>query len=73
MSVQDGLDILLDVAEHIKKSGRLDIFFTCVGGGTELNKLKKMVEERGLRDTVYFTGRVSDRNCWRSSQPPTSV
>jgi glycosyltransferase involved in cell wall biosynthesis len=61
MSVQDGLDILLDVAEHIKKSGRLDIFFTCVGGGTELNKLKKMVEERGLRDTVYFTGRVSDQ------------
>ncbi len=61
MSVQDGLDILLDVAEHIKKSGRRDIFFTCVGGGTELNKLKKMVEERGLHDTVCFTGRVSDQ------------
>jgi len=60
MSIQDGLDILLDVAQHIKKSGRGDIFFTCVGGGTELNKLKKMVEDKDLLDTVHFTGRVSD-------------
>lgn len=60
MSIQDGLDILLEVAEHIKQLGRQDIFFTCVGGGTELNKLKKMVEERNLADTVRFTGRVSD-------------
>jgi glycosyltransferase involved in cell wall biosynthesis len=60
MSFQDGLDILLDVAQHIKNSGRRDIFFTCVGGGTELNKLKTMVEDRDLLDTVHFTGRVSD-------------
>jgi glycosyltransferase involved in cell wall biosynthesis len=60
MSVQDGLDILLDVAQHIKNSGRRDVFFMCVGGGTELNQLKKMVEDRDLLDTVYFTGRVSD-------------
>jgi glycosyltransferase involved in cell wall biosynthesis len=60
MSVQDGLDILLDVAEHVKRSGRRDVFFTCVGGGTELNKLKKMVEDRDLSDTVHFSGRVSD-------------
>jgi glycosyltransferase involved in cell wall biosynthesis len=62
MSIQDGLDILLDVAQHVKNSGRLDIFFTCVGGGTELNKLKKMVEERDLLGTVHFTGRVSDED-----------
>jgi len=60
MSIQDGLDILLDVAEHIKNSGRSDVFFTCVGGGTELKKLKRTVEERNLLDTVHFTGRVSD-------------
>jgi glycosyltransferase involved in cell wall biosynthesis len=60
MSIQDGLDILLDVARHIKISGRQDIFFTCVGGGTELNKLKKMVRDRDLLDTVHFTGRISD-------------
>jgi len=60
MSIQDGLDILLEIASHIKNSGRRDIFFTCVGGGTELNKLKKMVEDNDLVDTVLFTGRISD-------------
>jgi glycosyltransferase involved in cell wall biosynthesis len=60
MSIQDGLDLLLDVALHIKNSGRCDIFFMCVGGGTELAKLKKMVEVRELLDTVHFTGRISD-------------
>jgi glycosyltransferase involved in cell wall biosynthesis len=60
MSYQDGLDILLDVAKHMKNSGRCDVFFTCVGGGTELNKLKELVADKDLRDTVHFTGRVSD-------------
>jgi glycosyltransferase involved in cell wall biosynthesis len=60
MSTQDGLDILLDVAKHIKDSGRRDVFFTCVGGGTELTRLKKMAEDKDLLDTVQFTGRVSD-------------
>jgi glycosyltransferase involved in cell wall biosynthesis len=62
MSVQDGLDILLDIAQHVKNSGRRDILFTCVGGGTELNKLKKMVADKGLLDRVCFTGRVSDED-----------
>jgi glycosyltransferase involved in cell wall biosynthesis len=62
MSVQDGLDILLDIAQQVKNSGRRDVLFTCVGGGTELNKLKKMVEDKDLLDTVHFTGRVSDED-----------
>ncbi len=62
MSVQDGLDILLDIAQHVKNSGRRDVLFTCVGGGTELNKLKKMVEDKDLLDTIHFTGRVSDED-----------
>ena len=62
MSVQDGLDILLDIAQHVKNSGRRDVLFTCVGGGTELNKLQKMVEEKDLLDTVQFTGRISDED-----------
>jgi len=60
MSVQDGLDILLDVAGHIKSLGRRDIHFTCVGGGTELKRLKEMIREKDLTDIVNFTGRVSD-------------
>jgi glycosyltransferase involved in cell wall biosynthesis len=61
MGVQEGLDILLDVAQHIKKSGRGDIHFTCVGGGPGLATLKQMVVDKDLGDTVNFTGRVSDR------------
>jgi glycosyltransferase involved in cell wall biosynthesis len=61
MSIQDGLDILLDVALHIKNKGRRDVHFTCVGGGPGLPGLRQMVKEKGLEDTVNFTGRVSDQ------------
>jgi len=60
MGTQDGLDILLDVAQHIKNSGRSDIHFTCVGGGPEQEKLRKMAESMNLSDMVNFTGRISD-------------
>jgi glycosyltransferase involved in cell wall biosynthesis len=61
MSVQDGLDILLDVALHIKNLGRRDIHFTCVGGGPGLPGLRKMLQEKGLSDMVNFTGRIPGR------------
>jgi glycosyltransferase involved in cell wall biosynthesis len=61
MSAQEGLDILLDVALHIKNLGRRDIHFTCVGGGPGLADLKLMVREKNLEDIVNFTGRVSDQ------------
>jgi glycosyltransferase involved in cell wall biosynthesis len=58
MSVQEGLDILLDVALHIKNMGRRDVHFTCIGGGPGLVGLRKMVQDKGLEDTVNFTGRI---------------
>lgn len=60
MSVQEGLDILLEVALHIKNLGRTDIHFTCIGGGPGLPALRQMVVDKNLQDTVNFTGRVSD-------------
>lgn len=60
MSIQEGLEILLDVALYLKNQGRDDIYFTCVGGGPGLAGLRKMVEEKNLKDTVNFTGRISD-------------
>jgi glycosyltransferase involved in cell wall biosynthesis len=60
MSAQEGLDILLDVAEHIKRVGRTDVHFTCVGGGPALETLQQMVKDKNLSDTVNFTGRVSE-------------
>lgn len=60
MGSQEGLDILLDVAAHIRDLGRQDIHFTCVGGGPALPGLKEMVRKKRLGDIVNFTGRVSD-------------
>jgi len=60
MSVQEGLDILLGIAEHIRNLGRQDVHFTCVGGGPGLADLKKMTQDKQLGDMVNFTGRVSD-------------
>lgn len=61
MSIQEGLDILLDVALYIKRLGRIDIHFTCVGGGPSLPELRKMVQDKGLKDMVNFTGRIPDK------------
>jgi glycosyltransferase involved in cell wall biosynthesis len=60
MSVQEGLDILLDAALYFKASGRCDVHFTCIGGGPGLAGLRKMAQDKGLEGTVNFTGRVSD-------------
>jgi glycosyltransferase involved in cell wall biosynthesis len=58
MSIQEGLDILLKVALHIRDMGRRDVHFTCVGGGPGLAGLRQMVKDMELEDTVNFTGRV---------------
>lgn len=60
MSEQEGLDILLDVAERIRNMGRRDIHFTCVGSGPALAELRQMVKDKNLSDMVNFTGRISD-------------
>jgi len=62
MSVQEGLDILLDVAQHIRNLGRQDIHFTCVGGGPALASLREIVRNKELGEMVNFTGRVSDED-----------
>ncbi len=60
MGTQDGLDILLDAALELKKQGRDDVHFTCVGGGSELPNLRKLTVEKNLSDIVTFTGRIPD-------------
>ncbi len=61
MSVQEGLDLLLEAALYIKNKGRRDIHFTCVGGGPGLEELEKMKHEMGLDDIFNFTGRIPGR------------
>ena len=60
MGEQEGLDILVNVAEYIRSLGRQDVHFTCVGGGPALAGLRKMVEEKALGEMMNFTGRIPD-------------
>jgi glycosyltransferase involved in cell wall biosynthesis len=60
MARQEGIDILIAVACRIKELGRNDIHFTCVGGGPELEQLKKLSMEKGVADRFNFTGRIPD-------------
>jgi glycosyltransferase involved in cell wall biosynthesis len=60
MNFQDGLDILVEVARHIKAAGRQDVRFICAGGGPELPQLRKMVKDLDLTDMMTFTGFVPD-------------
>ena len=62
MSIQEGLDILLEVAAELKRRGRSDVHFTCVGGGPGLAGLRQMVEEMNLQGSVNFTGRIPDKD-----------
>lgn len=61
MSIQEGLDILLDIADEIRSRGRTDVHFVCVGGGPGLAGLRRLAEERDLEQLVTFTGRVPDK------------
>ena len=61
MSIQEGLDTLLDVALHIKNLGRRDVHFTCVGDGPGVPALLRLVEEKELGDMVTFTGRLTQQ------------
>lgn len=62
MSVQEGLDILLEAADFIKRSGRNDVHFTIVGGGPGLAQLRELNQHMGTDDVVDFTGRISDED-----------
>ena len=62
MGEQEGIDLLIDAAEHlIRTRGRDDVQFVLVGGGPSLAGLKAQVKERGLGDYITFTGRAPDR------------
>jgi glycosyltransferase involved in cell wall biosynthesis len=61
MSVQDGLDLLVEAVDYlVKVRGRRDVHVTCVGTGPSLQALRQMVDQLGLCDTMNFTGHISD-------------
>ncbi|MCH8902295.1 MAG: glycosyltransferase family 4 protein [Bacteroidetes bacterium] len=58
---QEGLDLLIESAKYIQ-SLRDDVQFAIVGGGTDLEKMKKYCAEQGLEESFDFYGRVSDED-----------
>ncbi len=62
MGKQEGIDLLLQAAQHIvREMGRDDIHFGLVGGGTSLDDMKQLAMDLGIADYVTFTGRVPDQ------------
>jgi len=58
---QEGLDLLVEAAEHlIRATGRDDVHFAIVGGGPALEEVQAEVASRGLEPYFTFTGRASD-------------
>jgi len=59
---QEGLNYLVEAAAYIVGvKNRTDVHFICVGGGTELEKIKALTKEKGVEDYFTFTGRVTDQ------------
>ncbi len=57
---QEGIDLLLESMKSII-SNRDDVQLAIVGGGSDLELLKKLSKQMGLSDYVDFYGRVSDQ------------
>jgi glycosyltransferase involved in cell wall biosynthesis len=61
MGKQEGIAYLLQAAHHIVFGvGRRDVQFGLVGGGTDLEQMKRYALDLGLSEYVTFTGRVPD-------------
>jgi glycosyltransferase involved in cell wall biosynthesis len=56
---QEGIDLLLESVKHLLKT-RDDFQVAVIGGGTELENVKKLSEEMGVSAYVDFYGRVDD-------------
>ncbi len=61
MGPQDGVDIVLEVADIVVKHiGRRDIGFVLIGSGDCFEELVAMRDRLGLTEFVEFTGRIPD-------------
>jgi glycosyltransferase involved in cell wall biosynthesis len=61
MGEQEGIDLLLESVRYLViEKGRNDIQFVLVGGGPQLDNLKRLAREMGLDEHVTFTGRAPD-------------
>jgi glycosyltransferase involved in cell wall biosynthesis len=62
MGAQEGIDYLLRAVRIIvQERQRTDVHFGLVGGGTELEAMKRYADQLGIADFVTFTGRIPDQ------------
>ena len=59
MGPQEGVDLLVESAARIA-AARADTTFVLIGAGSEVRRLKAMVQGKGLSELVHFTGRIPD-------------
>ena len=63
MGSQEGIDYLLRAAHHIiHVMNRRDVHFGLVGGGTELEQVRRYAKELEVSEFVTFTGRIGDQS-----------
>ena len=60
MGPQDGVDLALQAAGAIVRSGREDVHFVLIGSGDSHDELVLLADELGIADRVTFTGRIPD-------------
>ena len=61
MGPQDGVDLVLEMADHVvHQLGRRDIGFTLIGSGDCFDDLVALSHRLDLTDFVTFTGRIPD-------------
>jgi glycosyltransferase involved in cell wall biosynthesis len=66
MGFQDGIDYLLRAVHHlVYELGRRDVYCVIIGKGDALPMLKKLTEELGLSDYVWFPGYVTEEELVR--------
>jgi glycosyltransferase involved in cell wall biosynthesis len=66
MGYQDGLDHLLRSVRHLVYDlGYTDVLAVLVGDGDAREQLQQLAIELGLKDYVWFTGRISDADMLR--------
>jgi glycosyltransferase involved in cell wall biosynthesis len=61
MSVQDGVDRVVQAAHHLQQlRAKEDVTFALIGKGDCFAQLNELSQSLGLNGTVKFTGRISD-------------
>jgi len=57
---QEGLHFAIEALKILREKYSKDVFFTVVGSGTDVEKIKSLTKKLGLEDVVRFHGRLPD-------------